>query len=350
MNTRIATATLASLMVCGLLGPIANAQDKDKVFLVKGVTAVGKIESITRDEVKIAVKGKTQTYATNEVAKVVFDDEPNSLDNARTLISNRQFNQADAELKKIPAQKDERIAKEVAFYKGYVAAKLALSGMGDPKAAAGVLMAAHKANTDSHNAYKAAETLGDLAMAMNLPDAANTFYKELASAKAAEVKATAAYKQGDVALTTGKLPEARKFFEQLINAKIADPDAAKAIAPLKNLSEVGLAVCEAKEGKSEEALGKLQELVKKSDSTDQLLFARIYNAMGVCYQALGKDREATLAYLRTDLLFPISPELHAEALYQLTLLFPKIGDPQQGMKARTKLTSKYPASSWASKK
>ncbi|MCC6510346.1 MAG: hypothetical protein IT423_14680, partial [Pirellulaceae bacterium] len=131
-------STLAGWLLISLTAVSPSiAQDRDKVFpLGGGATATGKIETIARDRVVINVKGKAQTYKTNEIAKVVFDDEPTSLENARNFIANRQFNQADAELKKIGQVKDERIAKDIQFYKGYVSAKMALSGMGDPLVAA----------------------------------------------------------------------------------------------------------------------------------------------------------------------------------------------------------------------
>ncbi len=318
------------------------AQERDRVYLLKGVTATGKIESISRNQVAIAVKGTTQKYATNEIAKIVFDDEPTSVESARNFINNRQFNQAESELNKVGEQKDDRINKEVKYLKAYIAAKMALSGMGDARKAAGQLNAALAANPDSHHAYQGAELMGDLAMSLGLNDNAINYYNQIAQAPFPEMKALAAYKLGDVALTANKLPDARKQFELLMSVKATDAETIR----LRSLAEVGLAVCEAKEGKSKEALAKLQELVKSNDSSDQTLFARISNAMGLCYEALGQNEQAALAYLRTDLLFSSSPDLHAEALYHLAQLLPKVNDQQEGIAAKNRLKAKYPASPW----
>lgn len=344
---RLSSTTLFFATICFALTNVLTALAQDKVVLAKGATAIGKIEDISRDQVTISVKGKSQSYKTNEIARVVFDDEPNNMEAARNFINNRQYNLADAELKKIDMSKlaNERVTQDVQFYKAFASAKMALSGMSEAGAAARDLATAHKNDPQSYHAYKAAETLGELASALNMHDRAATYYSELAAAPFSEYKALAAYKLAEVALTSGKLPQARKLFEQLLSAQASDAETIR----LKNLAEVGLVVCDAREGKSQEALTKLQELVKKNDSSDQALFARIFNAQGVCYQALGQTQQALLAYLRTDLLFSSTPDLHAEALYQLMQLWPKVGQPQRANEARQQLIAKYPSSPWTNK-
>ncbi len=119
---------------------------------------------------------------------------------------------------------------------------------------------------------------------------------------------------------------------------------------MKSLAEVGLAICDARDGKPQQALDQLKAMVAKYDSTDQELFARIYNAQGACYMALNNTNLAVLAYLRTDLMFFTEPESHAEALYQLSQLWPKVGEAARGTDSRSRLVSKYAGSTWANKK
>jgi tetratricopeptide (TPR) repeat protein len=330
-----------------IVATASRAAAQDKVVPIKGTTAAGKLGEVTRDQITINVRGKDQVYKTNEVAKVVYDDEPSNLDRAREFINNRQFNLAEAELNKIDAAKlsDARIANDVQFYKGIAAARMSLSGMGDPRVAAQILATAMKNEPQSYHTYKADELLGDLAMALNLPDVATKYYRDLASAPFPEFKALAFYKQGEVELSTNKTAEARKLFQQLADAPANDAEMIR----LKSLAEVGLVVCDAHEGKSQEALTRLQELVKKHDSSDQALFARIYNAQGMCYEALGQKQQALLAYLKTDLLFSSAPDSHAEALYHLAKLWPEAGQPQRASEALQRLRSKYPSSSWTNK-
>lgn len=347
MIHRAATTCLMACLLTLNTQSSSHGQDKDKVYPIKGAPATGKISEITPDQITIEVKNKNQVYKTNDILKVTFDGEPVNVDRAREFIASRQFTNAESELQKIDPAKinDPRILQDVQFYKGYVAAKLSLSGMGNPRDAARILNMAAKADPKSHHAYKSHELLGELAMALGLQDAANGYFVELGKAPFPELQALSAYKQAEVALNSGKTEIAQKLFQQLSSSVATDAETIR----LKNLAEVGLAVCDAKAGKSKEALEKLQGLVAKHDSSDQVLFARIFNAQGMCYQALKQPREAALAYLKTDLLFSSAPDLHAEALYQLTKLFPEIGIPQRAIEARQQLTAKYPNSPWSNK-
>ncbi len=340
---RSVAVTGSLLAVTVAIASTATAQDK--IIPVKGTQASGKIEEITRDQVTVSVKGKNQVYKTNEIAKIIFDDEPINVENARGFIANRQFNMAETELKKIDTSKvkDERVAQDIQYYKAYVSAKMALSGMGDPRAAAKELATAHAAAPQSYHSYEAAQVLGELALALNLPDAATRYFGELAAAPFPELKALAAFRMGEVAMNANNLADARKRFEQIMSVQATDTQMIR----LKSMAEVGLVTCDARDGKAPEALAKLQELVQKNDSSDQELFARIYNAQGACYTAMNQPQQALLAYLRTDLLFSSTPELHAEALYRLTQLWPKVGDPQRAAATRQRLTSTYPSSVWS---
>lgn len=350
MKTQLITMQklLSMLWILALAGPLADClQAQDRVTPSKGTAAIGKIGEIQPDQITINVRGKDQVYKTNEVVKVVFEGEPNNLDRARDFINNRQFNLAESELNKIDTAKitDERIANDVLFYKGYAAARMSLAGTGDLRAAAKALSSAATADPQSYHTYKNLELLGELATALNLPEVATGYYRKLAAAPFPDIKALAFYKQGEVDLSTNNTAGARKLFQQLTESTATDVEMIR----LKNLAEVGLVICDARDGKSQEALTKLQELVTKHDSSDQALFARIYNTQGMCYLALGQPQQALLAYLRTDLLFSSSPELHAEALYQLTQLWPKVGQPQRSTDARQRLTTLYPSSAWSNK-
>jgi tetratricopeptide (TPR) repeat protein len=340
----LARVLAGAALVCGL-ADAAVAQDK--VVPLQGATASGKVAELTRDQVSIEVRGKTQNYKVNEIRKVSFGDDPAGLDRARDFANDRNFNQALDELKKIDASgiSNPLVLQDYQFYRGWVEGRMSLAGEGDKAAAASLLMAVKKANPNSHHTYRLNELLGELAVGMGRGDVATNYYRELAASPFPEVKALAFFRQGELELGAGRIPEARKLFEQLASSSANDAEMIR----LKNLAEVGLAVCAAREGKSEEALTKLRELVLRHDSSDHQLFARIYNAQGTCLEALGKPNQAILAYLHTDLLFSGSAELHAEALYRLSQLWPAAGQPQRAATARQRLVTLYPSSSWANK-
>ena len=321
---------------------------QDKVYPLQGGVASGKIITITPAEVTIEVRGNEQKVPIAEVRKIVFDDEPGGLDRAREMFAQEQYTQALDELKKIdPASlKNPLVAQDYEFYKFASEGKLGLAGTGGSKenAAAGLVALATK-NRNTHHMYEMAAMLGDLAVALGKPDGAVRYYGILLTAANAETKANGVYRLAQLELGQGKYSEARTRFQQLVGLN----SASASMARLKSLAEVGLAVCDARDGKPQQALDQLKQMVAKYDSTDQELFARIYNAQGACYLALKNTNLAVLAYLRTDLLFFTDADAHAEALYNLTQLWPKAGEPTRATETRTRLVGQYAGSTWANK-
>ena len=56
-----------------------------------------------------------------------------------------------------------------------------------------------------------------------------------------------------------------------------------------------------------------------------------------------------ISYLKTDLLYASEIEAHAEALYWLSQLWPKIGENQRATEAKSRLAKLYPTSLWLKK-
>ncbi len=345
-NRLLSTRCFVGLVLTGCMGTGGIAQDK--VYPLQGGIASGKILQITPAEVTIEVRGAEQKVPVDEIRKVVFDGEPSGLDRAREMFAQEQYPQVLDELKKLdPASlKNPLIAQDYEFYRFYSEGKLGLAGTGGSKesAAAGLVALAGK-NRNTHHMYDLSALLGDLAVALGKPDGAVRYYSVLLSAPNAETKAIGVYRLAQLELGQGKFAEARVRFQQIVglNASTAG------MTRLKSLAEVGLAVCDARDGKPQQALDQLKQMVAKYDSTDQELFARIYNAQGACYVALKNTNLAVLAYLRTDLLFFTDAEAHAEALYQLSQLWPKAGEPSRATETRTRLVSQYAGSVWANK-
>ena len=77
--------------------------------------------------------------------------------------------------------------------------------------------------------------------------------------------------------------------------------------------------------------------------------AEAYLRQGDCYQEQQKIRDAVIAYLHVDVLFPTEKELHAEALYRLARLWAPAGRPDRAREASAKLNEIYPDSEWTRK-
>ena len=74
-----------------------------------------------------------------------------------------------------------------------------------------------------------------------------------------------------------------------------------------------------------------------------------YVLQGNALQALNRAKEAVLAYLHVDILFPREAGYHAESLYHMTKLWKAVQLPERGLEAEAKLQSSYPNSEWTKK-
>ncbi|MFN3193400.1 MAG: tetratricopeptide repeat protein [Aureliella sp.] len=319
----------------------------DKVYPKNGVPASGQIKALSWTKATINVRGKDQTFDMADVSKVAFDGEPRELERARDQFVNGQYDQALEEIKKVDKGGISRklITQDIDFYRWYCEGKMALSGNGDRNAAINGLRSIASANRTTHHLLDIAEMLGQLHMSIGKPKEAATFFGVLLRAPDDTTKAIGTYRLGLVELADDKTAEARKRLSSLASAASSSPEMKR----LQNLARVALSVCDQRDGKTEEALKRLDTLVAATDSTDQELYARINNAKGACYLAQNKPTEALFHYLQTDLLFFSEAEAHAEALYHLSDLWKRYGNPSKAADARQRLSNQYASSAWASK-
>lgn len=326
---------------------ISVAQDKDRVYPTKGAAATGAIKERTKEKVVIEVRGNNQNFPTNEIQRIVFDGEPSQLSRGKDSIVQGQFDQAEEELKKVDtgSLKTDDMKEEYLFYRSYLAGAQALRGKGDPNAATKNLRAWAQKYPNSHNFYATSEMLGNLAMAVGAPDQASRFYGAYAAAPFPDYKLRGSYLQGRALMAQKQNAEAKSKFDSVAQAKVSDP----ALLKVQKLALVASIKCDAAEGKADAAIQSLEKMVDEGDSTDAELFAELYNTLGSIYQSQNNHYEAVLSYLKTDLLYSTQPEAHAEALYNLSQLWPKVGDPQQATESKAKLTKMYPTSPWVKK-
>ena len=99
--------------------------------------------------------------------------------------------------------------------------------------------------------------------------------------------------------------------------------------PEKRAATLGKAAAMGGSGKTDEAVKLVEDVIAKTDSSDDEIHARANVVLGNCYKAAGKKKEARLAFLHVHLLFPRNPELHAEALANLAALATDLGQPER---------------------
>ncbi len=325
----------------------ATVRGEDRLYPAQGNVVRGTIKEMTRDRVVIDNNGRTQNFATQDISRIVFEGEPQSLTRAKELVANKQMEQAVSEIKKVdPASiSSENAKKEYDYYLWSIEGRMALAGSGDANASVKGLLAYAKDNPQSFHFYEMTELLGQLAVSLGNFDRAAAYFAALAKAPAKDVQLRGRFMEAKALLIQDKFDEAKGAFSQVL---AASSDSA-GIARIQKLAQVGLARVELGLGNADAALEVLYKMVREGDAADGELFAAIYNAQGACLMAKEEFDGAVLAFLHTDLLYPGQADSHAEALYHLASLWTKLGEPQRAVDAKSRLNSLYAGSVWAKK-
>ena len=332
-------------VLAALLASRLTAADKVKLF--QASPSNGSLTEISTTEVVLKLGSTEKKFAVNEIEWIQFDSEPGDLTQGRNAFRAGRYESALALLDKINTAKLERLEmiKDVEFYKASAAAHLALSGSGSKAEAGKKLLTFEKANESSFHYFEACETLGNLLAALNKPDQAETYFAKLAAAPWPDYKLRASVLMGRVLVERKEFDRAIARFDEVLSTQEASKEAERQ----KLAATLGKAAALAGNGKSEQAISSVEQVIAKADPENQELLARAYIILGNCYQAAGKKKEAVLAFLHVDLLFARFPEQHAEALSKLATLWTEVDQAERAAQARNTLKEKYPESEWAKK-
>jgi tetratricopeptide (TPR) repeat protein len=335
----------AILVACSSLQSLA--QEADKIYPRNGAPQTGQILEVTKDNVVMEVRGNKQNFATQDIARLIYEGEPAQFSRAKEQVASGQWDQAIESLKRVDPKSIERAEakQDLLFYLGFVQAQMALKGTGDAEAAKKRLRTYAQGNPQSHHFYDLSETLGLLSLSGGQYEDAVKFFTAMGQAKFSETKLKSRYYVGSALLSQGKATEARTAFNEAVSATAETAEAKK----YQKMAKVSIHRCDVGEGKVAEGVDNLWKMIEESDATDSQLFANIYNALGEAHSKSGKNDEAILAFLHTDLLFSVESDAHAEALYQLSKLFAVVGEAQKAADAKARLQSLYANSPWAKK-
>ena len=336
LRVLIPIAMVAGSSILGL----GTASAVDRLYEKSGGNVTGEVTATDKKGVQIKKGGSDTAYPSGDILKILFEGDPSGLTKGREFALDGQYEQALEELKKVDPSsiKREIIKADWTYYTAMSEAKAALAGKGAKDAAAAALVSFARNFRNSWHYFDAAKLLGDLALGLNKPDNAMTYYKALSSSQSPDTKVESVYLQGRVHLSQGKNEEALGEFEKVIGINAATT----AIARTQVLAKAAKAVALAKTSKSSEGLKLVQGLIAELNPDDLEMAARIYNAQGASLEASGDSEGAILAYLHTHLMFSSQPDAHAEALLRLVELWPKVGQPQRAAEARGELQQRYP--------
>ena len=327
------------------VGGVCQAFDSIKT---KTSTLMGNIVGMSPMGVELeGIGGILKEIPVNEIATVFFETDPSELKTAKTHVLGGRYGDALAALERIreedAGRKENR--QDIEFYKALCAAKLALAGKGTIANAGRMMKAFVDNNSKSYHYFEGSEIVGDLLVAIHQYDQAAEYYARLKNAPWPDYKMRAGVAEGRALLAQGKIAQAESTFEQVIAM-----EAAGDLAQSQRLAaRLGKASALTAGKKPKAAIRMTEDVLKVADVEDVELMARAYNALGTAYRQSGQTKEALLAFLHVDVLYPSQPNTHAEALANLVDLWQEVHKTERANAARKTLLEEYKDSPWAHK-
>ena len=226
-----------------------------------------------------------------------------------------------------------------------VAAKQALSDPEKREQAIQKLISAEKAYPDHVRFFESVLLLSQIQLAAKDFAATRKTLETLSQAPWSDLKLAARIAEARVLVGEGKIDEAIAAFDSVASAAGDSPSDASRKYEAKLGHARGLIM----QTKYEDALKILDDVTDKGPVDDSAVQAEAYTLQGQAYQGLGRNKEAALAYLHVDILFPRESAYHAEALYQMSNLWKLVQHPDRSADAAGKLVQLYPNSDWRKK-
>lgn len=333
-----------------LLALPSMAWGLDTVRTTKGTTINGNLAQVTSQAVVVKQSnGNEQTIAVDDIESIKFSGEPPQLNVARAAAQGGRYDEALRTLEKLTQDNKgldrPEVQQDVQFLQALCNARLAIAGRGDLLSAGKQVRDFVQKNPNSFRFIEASEVLGDILLAVDKPDLAQQQYATVQRlGGSASTKARAAVAQGEALLAQAQWEQAQRMFDEALAAKA---DGSTAVQRQQQLARLGKAIALAAADKPDEGIALVQEVLSSADPEQADLCARAYNALGTCLRKADRPKDALLAYLHVDVLYSSEAAAHAEALKNLTELWPEAGNAQRAAEAQEVLRTRYANSRWA---
>lgn len=337
---RLMTTGIAVLLLTG-------AALADKVNRRSDKAVNGDVTAVARDKVTVkALTGGNVDVPANDVISIEWANEPAELPLARGADDRGDLVRALDLYGKSAGAANANVKADVEFLIARTTARMAL--LGDATKlddAAKKLDAFTKANGTSYRYFPALMSLGQVLLAKEDYDGAEKAFSALAQAPWPDFKMAAQTSSARLALRKGDLTAALSAYEQVISQNAATPTEISR----RNEALLGKGNVLLQQSKADEAFGLITEAISKTSPEDTEVMAEAFILKGECLKTQGKLQEAVLAYLHVPVLFEKEKQYHAQALYNLALLWPKVDQQDRGLAARQELQESYPESPWTKK-
>ncbi len=336
---------------CLLVSTIADAQ-VDRVRTVNGSKS-GEVVDWSRDEIQLETNSGLQKYPTCLVEGVIFANEPTELTQARINLDNGGYLNAKELLAKVKLRPkaNKFLQEDFAFMKAECLGRLAIAGRADAKLAGRELVNYQKTYPEGFHRYQIAETTGDLLVVLKRSNQAISQYQLLSKASWPGYQAKALLLSGMALQEDGKHDKALELLDRVSKVQGEPiPDSQVSLQQQQFRARLARAKSLVATGKKAESISELQKIIlsidrEAEDRSDRL--AEAYNTLGHCFEESGKLTDAMLSYLKVDYLYADNKQAHAEALYHLSSLWDRYGEPRTAQLAKSQLKGSYGTTRWA---
>ncbi|MDB5390353.1 MAG: hypothetical protein JWM11_5999 [Planctomycetaceae bacterium] len=339
------------LLVAAVLFGVNSATRAADIIELRGeaVKLNGTITEVTKDKVTMkTTKDETKEIPISQIVDITWTGEPSSLKQGRGHEAGGRLTQAlDSYARAVTDYKADAafVKNDIEYFPIRVEARLAMNDPAKIPTTLKKLTDFIAKNSNSRHFYEASSYVVDLNLAKKDAAGAKTAAEALARAPGNEQKMAAKIGLGRAAILENQLPEAQKSFEEAA----AMPANGPGEESRKQEARLGVAQCLSLDKKYDEAVKLLDDIIAKASAENSRVQAEAYVRQGECYEALGKSKEALLAYLHVDVLFANEKSVHPEALYHLSKLWTAVQQPDRASEAVDKLNSEYPNSPWSQK-
>ncbi len=338
-----------ALLIAGCMAfanPAPATAQNDSITLITGRPVRGTVQSVTPESLVVNTSDGMKTVEPWNVRRIRFDDEPNELTRAKTGYTDDRFNVCLQELEGLDPPDRAVVRQDAEFYKALASARIALGG-GNVTASTATAAVEQfvQNNSNSFHLYEALDTLGDLYIAQGQFDKAEEQFARTAAGGWPEYAFAAKLKTGRAQLLRGDYAAAIQSFQDTEQANSSSDFAlqAKLIARCLRGQAVALS------GDPAEGRRIATGIIESESPKNAIVFAYANNAMGASYLQENLLKEAARSYLKTELLFTVDPDSHAEALYHLQKLWDQLEQPGRASAARQKINDRYRNTYWATK-
>lgn len=314
-----------------------------------GKKVSGTISAMSKTDVTLKRPQGDETVGTNDIALMEWDGASpelrlgyNDENNGKYELAQQRFLKAKSDSKSA----SNYLQGEFEYILARVAGKQALADPDKSAAAMQKLLAAQKSHPDHIRFYESVMLLSQLQLAAKDTAGLRKTLETLKKSPWNDLKLAASLIEARALMNDGNIDDAIAAFESA--AQSAGDSAAEQARKFEAV--LGQARGLIAKMKYDEALKLLDAIIdRRTTDDDTALQAEAHILQGHALKGLGHNLQAANAYLYVDLLCFKEANFHAEALYEMSILWKVVKHPDRSAEAAGKLVQNYPRSEWRKK-